>query len=293
MQDIISVFGDFFWVLWQLVKKAGHVLLFSVFFSAVAGSVAAQSPARIAIVIDDLGNQPTLDARFIQLSGPVALAFLPDAPATPRLARAAHQAGKPVLLHLPMAGSDPMHVEPNTLHVGMSRRQLITFVRRAITRVPFLEGLNNHQGSQLTASQQLMDWLMTELSAYPGLYFIDSRTTAETRAEQLAWQHGIPVARRRVFLDNNESPQAIATQLQQLAVIARREGHAIAIGHPNPATLAVLRNLPDWLQAENLQLVSPAQLVRQNHNRHNTPAHQQTEQPLVANRRTDTSHAGK
>jgi len=274
MQDIICVFARFFQKKRQdgqassvLAALVGGVL--GVFSSSLAAESMASGDhssrsgsAKIAIVIDDLGNQPTLDEAFVRLPGPVGLAFLPHAPATERLARLAHQSGKPVLLHLPMQGSDSRHAEAHALDTGMSRRQLQSAVRQAIRSVPFVQGINNHQGSRLTASRQAMDWLMDELSAYPGLYFLDSRTTADSLAEVAAQKRGVPTARRHVFLDNTETPEAIRQQLHRLARMAHREGHAIAIGHPNPATLKALQDLPSWLESEHLQLVSPAQLMR-------------------------------
>ncbi len=276
MQDIILVFARF------LPKTGGRRrflarkgrfagLLLAIFslvcVQALAAPVATQKgagsfrAAKIAIVIDDLGNQPALDEAFIHLPGPVALAFLPNAPATRALAQAAHQAGKPVLLHLPMTGSDALHAEHSRLDAGMNRQALLAFVRKAIQQVPFLEGINNHQGSDLTRRAQPMQWLMQELAAYPGLYFLDSRTSAESVAETMARRYGVPSARRHVFLDNQETVEAIRHQLQRLAHIAHREGAAIAIGHPNRATLEALQELPSWLAEQRLQLVSPAQLV--------------------------------
>jgi polysaccharide deacetylase 2 family uncharacterized protein YibQ len=269
MQDFISVFTRIYQ---KMPGKQAPRLVFLLAVGLLPGlssSMAAEKQPvsaqagwdRIAIVIDDLGNQPALDAQFIDLPGSLALSFLPDAPATASLARAAHAAGKPVLLHLPMAGSDHEHAEKTRIEAGMTHAQVLHVLRWAIQQVPYLEGINNHQGSDLTRRGLPMQWLMQELAAYPGLYFLDSRTTADSIAEATAETWGVPTGRRHVFLDNSEDPAAIDQQLQRLATIAHRQGQAIAIGHPNAATLRALKNLPEWLQAHQLRLVSPAQLM--------------------------------
>jgi polysaccharide deacetylase 2 family uncharacterized protein YibQ len=65
-----------------------------------------------------------------------------------------------------------------------------------------------------------------------------------------------------VFLDDVATEPAVERSLAVLASRARREGFAVAIGHPHPATLAVLeRELPK-LQREGVKLVRVGELVR-------------------------------
>ena len=48
-----------------------------------------------------------------------------------------------------------------------------------------------------------------------------------------------------MFLDNEgDNPAYIRKQLDELAETARKNGHAIGIGHPHPATISELRK---WL----------------------------------------------
>jgi polysaccharide deacetylase 2 family uncharacterized protein YibQ len=51
---------------------------------------------------------------------------------------------------------------------------------------------------------------------------------------------GVPAAARDVFIDNVADPAAIWGQLAAAEAFARRHGHAIAIAHPRPRTLAAL-----------------------------------------------------
>ena len=57
------------------------------------------------------------------------------------------------------------------------------------------------------------------------------------------------VETRSVFLDHDPDAAAVERQLASAVAIAQRHGVAIAIGHPRPATIAVLaRRLPQILR---------------------------------------------
>ncbi len=95
-----------------------------------------------------------------------------------------------------------------------------------------------------------------------GLFFIDSRTTAATVAYNAAEQAGVRAASRKVFLDDTPTKQAVRAQLELAAHDAARNGFAIAIGHPHPATIAALKETVPQLEAHGVQLVFASDLVR-------------------------------
>ena len=106
---------------------------------------------------------------------------------------------------------------------------------------------------------------MAEIMPTPAgrrLYFIDSRTTAATVAYDAARRAGVPAASRKVFLDDTPSKEAILAQLQLAARDASRDGSAIAIGHPRPATIAALAQGAPELEARGIHLVFASDLVR-------------------------------
>lgn len=105
--------------------------------------------------------------------------------------------------------------------------------------VPHAAGVNNHQGSRATADAKLMGELMPALRRR-GLFFVDSRTTAATVAYDAAERAGVRLASRKVFLDDTTNRDAILSQIDLAARDATRDGFAIAIGHPHPATIAAL-----------------------------------------------------
>lgn len=105
----------------------------------------------------------------------------------------------------------------------------------ALAKVPFVQGLNNHEGSRMTAVRPAMAWLAEELQRR-GLYLVDSRTSAATVAASEAQRIGLASVSRDVFLDNEATPEAVSAQLQAGVALARKQGSALLIGHPHKAT---------------------------------------------------------
>jgi polysaccharide deacetylase 2 family uncharacterized protein YibQ len=93
------------------------------------------------------------------------------------------------------------------------------------------------------------------------LFFVDSRTNAKSVAQEVAEQDDVPNAKRDVFLDNEANVAYTESMLERAVAIAKRNGTAIAIGHPKPTTLAAIRDLYPKLEAEGVQFVLAESLV--------------------------------
>ena len=127
--------------------------------------------------------------------------------------------------------------------------------------MPGAVGVNNHMGSAATADPRVMRAVVGVLSRR-GLFFLDSRTTDATVAEKTAEEAAVPAVSRRVFLDDVVTEDAIRRQLDELVRRAKLEGEAVAIGHPYPATLAVLEKELPGLAGRGVRLVRVKELVR-------------------------------
>jgi polysaccharide deacetylase 2 family uncharacterized protein YibQ len=223
-------------------------------------SAAVGAEPRIAIIIDDLGEQYAASHSAMKLPVPVAFAFLPNGGHTPGLARVAAERGHEVLLHMPM---EPQNITPaaGSLLVNDSAEAIETALLAALERTPGAVGVNNHQGSRFTATPRAMDHFLAALARRGGLYFVDSRTTAGSMGYALARHHDIPTARRQVFLDNDASAEGVRAAWAELLAIARRNGQALAIGHPYPSTLALLQEELPRLRQAGLRLVPPSAML--------------------------------
>ncbi len=228
-----------------------------------AGPRPVAAPALIGIIIDDVGEDLKEGRRAISLPGPVAYSFLPYRDFVHPLARMAHRRHKEIMLHLPMEAVDGRPLGKGGLTLDMTRAEVEHTVRADLAAVPYVEGINNHMGSLLTRHPGMMMWLMHEINRHGDLFFIDSRTTVMTVAQQVADENGVPNLRRDVFLDDDLSAGAIAYQFKRLLVLARRQGWALAIGHPHPATLAFLEQALPRLAREGVKLVPVSYLIHQ------------------------------
>ncbi len=220
------------------------------------------SRGRLAVILDDAGNSlEQLDA-VAALPAPVAVAVLPHLPHSSRWAARMHDAGHEVLLHLPMEPEDPSgRPGPGAVRVAMHENEIRMAVRSALNSVPHVVGVNNHMGSKATADLRTMTWVLQELSVR-GLFFVDSRTTVATVAEDAARAQGVPTARRHVFLDNDQRPAAIKRQLEEAVELARLDGWALAIGHVRASTVTVLAETWPMLRHLGADPVAPSEVVR-------------------------------
>ena len=89
----------------------------------------------------------------------------------------------------------------------------------------------------------------------PPRYQLDSRTSADSVGYTLARSLGLPCAQRDVFLDDDPDEAAIRLQFARLLDLARERGGAIAIAHPRPSTVAVLRTEVPRARAEGFTFV--------------------------------------
>jgi uncharacterized protein len=226
----------------------------------------ARGNPQLAIIVDDLGHDHASADSLLALHFPLTISVLPHLPLSTEVAEEIYRRGDQVMLHLPMeslAEGDPSEgvtPEPIELRVGMNREQVESDLGGMLESVPYASGVNNHQGSRATADPALMAELMPMLRQR-GLFFIDSRTTAATVAFTAAERSGVPAASRKVFLDDTPTRQAVLAQLDLAARDAIRNGSAIAIGHPHPATIAALAEGVPRLQTRGIRLVFASDLA--------------------------------
>jgi polysaccharide deacetylase 2 family uncharacterized protein YibQ len=141
-----------------------------------------------------------------------------------------------------MEGRAEMNPGPDALNFDLSETELRARTRKALKEVPYIKGANNHMGSRLTADRDRMRWVLEEFRGKQ-LFFVDSRTTKETVAMEVAQGLGLPTAQRNVFLDDDKSFAEIEKQWERAVALAKKDGSAIAIGHIYPETVDALEKL--------------------------------------------------
>lgn len=250
-----------------LFKKTDHhlhdwfALFLSVLLTFMCLPVAAASvDPKIVLILDDIGIRYS-DRQALALPTEVTFSILPDAPLTHELSELAHAQGRDIMLHMPMEPVDGQAMGPDGLKVGMYDTQMENLFDRALRSVPYAIGVNNHMGSRLTSLAAPMRSFMAMIKAR-NLFFIDSRTSAQTVAEETALDAGIPVARRHVFLDHVRTEEAMEREYARLLRLARAQGVAVAIAHPHPETLRFLQSKLPNLHAQGISLVTVSDLFK-------------------------------
>lgn len=216
---------------------------------------------KVAILIDDVGFDVELARSFLELKPLLSLSILPTAPHAKAIAREAARKGAEVLLHLPMEAKESDDGDPGAgaLLVTMGEEEFVKTLNRHLSRIPGIQGVNNHMGSLLTEREDKMALLFRELKKRR-LFYVDSRTTPETVAARIAMEMKVPVASRSVFLDHDPSQETMGAQWDRLLTMAREHGHALVIAHPHRETLVFLRERLQDLRSE-ARLVRVADIV--------------------------------
>jgi polysaccharide deacetylase 2 family uncharacterized protein YibQ len=220
--------------------------------------------ALVALVIDDLGQDLKLANEVIALHRDITIAVLPRLSYSPKIAAQARQAGREVLLHLPMERKNlnGKPLAPGTLRSDMTPLEFIETLQADIESVPGAAGVSNHEGSALTENREAMKFLMAELKDRD-VFFIDSLTDPKSAAFSTAREFGIKAGKRDVFLDNDSSNAAsIRDQLAELEELAMKRGSAIGIGHPHPATISELRKWLPQAEEKGIEIVPVSKLVK-------------------------------
>lgn len=217
--------------------------------------------ARLAIILDDGGYGGPITEAVLALPPQLTLAILPYTPACTETATRAAELGFEVMLHMPMENSDPkLYPHEGQLLVDMSEDAIAELTQNALDQIPHAKGINNHMGSRFTGDPMAMARFMAVVAKKP-LFFIDSRTSADTKAYALAKTFGLHAEERDIFLDHVDEEEAIRRSFAQAVDLAKTEGSAIAIGHFRKLTVALLQELLPTLADEGVQLVHVSELI--------------------------------
>ena len=233
-----------------------------VFTILVLANASANAEKFGSIIIDDLGNHFKIGQEVIKLPAALTVAILPKTIYAKKLANLAAKHNKEVMLHLPMQSVEHHKFTPDTLYLHMTKQAFDEQLQLNLNSVPHVRGVNNHMGSLLTQHPGHMAWLMDALSKRGGLYFIDSRTTNKSIADQIAIEYKIPSLSRDYFLDPNNDKHTLRIQFDRFIKKINTRGYAIAIAHPYPKTIRFLQRHLKELEEHGITLLPVSKLIR-------------------------------
>ena len=225
----------------------------------------AANGATIVIVIDDAGRSVENTKRYAALPFPVTIAVLPKLPQSRACADAVRAAGKEVILHQPMQSLNyALDPGPGKITTDMSSYEIAQIVKQNLLELgPGVKGMNNHEGSDVT-SNEIKIGAVLEVCGEMGVYFLDSRTTAATKAPQAALERDMHIFEKAgPYLDNDIDRAKMLERMRETLAYANRHGRAIVIGHVDKS----VKILPDLLaemypemKAAGYRFATPSQL---------------------------------
>ncbi|WP_405172307.1 divergent polysaccharide deacetylase family protein [Paenibacillus sp. FSL H8-0280] len=251
---------------------AGIMALLIVFYAGISGggptAAASESTSnhkRLAIIIDDVGNDMKGTAEILAMPVKLTVAVMPFLPTTKKDAIAAHEKGMDVIVHMPMEPKKgrPEWLGPGAITSNLTDEEVRSRVEKAIDDVPHAIGMNNHMGSKITSDKRIMS-IVLDVCKERGLFFVDSRTNFRSVVGELAISKNMPPVGNDIFLDDQNSKQHIRKQLDLAAQRAIDKDICVVIGHVGHSgmnTSAVIRESVSRLQNQ-VQFVGIGDLVR-------------------------------
>jgi hypothetical protein len=197
---------------------------------------------KIAILIDDIGQDLKSLDELLRLDAPIAFSVLPFRSHSVTAARKIHEAGREVLLHLPMEPLDDPERDPGegVILTAMGDQEIRLQAEKDLKAVPFVRGVNNHMGSRFMQDGKKLRVLFGKLRE-KDLYFIDGLTTASSRGAEAADETAVPFASREVFIDHAVDRDRVFRNLGGLLQKKGRRQSILVIGHPYPETVQALK----------------------------------------------------
>ncbi|PEA83905.1 hypothetical protein COL60_02605 [Bacillus pseudomycoides] len=246
-----------------------HIIIFFILLSTVIFPFQTYAHTnKVAIVIDDLGNNMKGTERMLSLPIPLTVAVMPFLPSTKQDAVAAHQKGHEVIIHMPM---EPIKgkkewLGPKAITTDLSDHEIESRVEQAIQEVPHAIGMNNHMGSKVTADERIMRIILSVCKKHD-LFYLDSKTNPNSVVPKIGKELGVPIIENQLFFDDVYTSSHITKQAQLLLQKIKEKPVVVAIGHVGPpgeitsrvieSTIPKVREHADFIFLSDLVLSPP------------------------------------
>ena len=192
---------------------------------------AAKNGAQLIFVFDDGGQNLSHLKSFLNLPFPITVAVLPQIAHSKETANQVRASGNEVILHQPMQSVNAsVNPGPGAIKPDMTEDQIKSLLFQNINEIGPVAGINNHEGSGITADAEKMA-VVLQFCSQEGVFFLDSRTNVETKVPYVARELGYSWYERNIFLDNEKTKENALKELKKGLDLANKNGSVIMIGH--------------------------------------------------------------
>ncbi len=226
---------------------------------------AAKNGATVVIVIDDAGRSVENVKRYASLPFPVTIAVLPKLANSRECADVVRQFGQEVILHQPMQAENlSLDPGPGAIKADMNTYDIASVIKQNLRELgPGVKGMNNHEGSLITANEIKIGAVL-DVCAEENVYFLDSRTTAATKAPQAALERDMSIFEKAgPYIDNDLTREKMLERMYETLAYANNHGRAIVIGHVDKSVDILpdlLSQMYPYMKAAGYRFATPSQL---------------------------------
>ncbi|MCF7908688.1 MAG: divergent polysaccharide deacetylase family protein [Candidatus Omnitrophica bacterium] len=206
----------------------------------------------IALIFDDLGGSLTELREIYSLDIPLTVSIIPNLKFSKNIAHIASRCGFSVFIHLPMEPKKSENYRTDQYRFisgSLSQRENKSLLRNYLNSIRIAIGVNNHMGSMATEDRELMS-IFVQAVKNKGLIFVDSRTSLDSVAYEIAHRVGLPCGYNEGFLDAVNDLDHMQKQIDQLLKKAKEKGKIIIIAHPRAGTIEFLKQRVAALKEE-------------------------------------------
>lgn len=218
---------------------------------------------QVAIIIDDIGHDLEAVNALLKINADITFSILPFLTHSREAAKIIHRSKKEILLHLPMEPVSYPADKPGegALFTDMNDKELLHQLDKNIDSVPYVVGVNNHMGSKFMVDKEKLALIFGRLKK-KNMFFIDSRTAVNSQAVAASKVAGLPLAERKIFIDNNRDYKEIYNNLMSVANHNGDPAPLIIIGHPYPETIRAIKDAVKELQKKGIIIVPVSQMLK-------------------------------
>ena len=227
----------------------------------------ARNNAKLVFIFDDGGHNMQQLEKCVTLPFPVTVAVLPRLGHSAEAAERVRKSGNEVILHQPMQSVN-LNVNPGdgAITPDMDEEKIRSTVLANIYEIWPISGLNNHEGSLITADAEKIATVM-KICSQQEIYFLDSRTNSDSKVRYVSSVMGYPYYERNIFLDNTKNRKDILAEIEKGVEFANKNGVAIMIGHVWSAEIlpGILREVYPVLSAKGYKFTTVSNSGAQKH----------------------------
>ncbi len=251
-----------------LPRRATHevVLVRAALPRSDADTPVPRGPARMALVLFGFGDDPEHAAECFRLPQPFAVALVPGAPSSNGLFRAARDAQREVVLHLPLEPVNYPQVNPGpgAILVTMEPARITGMVRRYLDTAGPVSAVANHMGSLATQDMQVMTAVYRELRRR-GVPFLHVQPAAGAVCRTLASGQGVVYGEPDAVIDREtRAPDLRDLDGRWKATLAhaRERGRMIVFVRATPTTRRWLAGALSPKRLDGVSVVPLASLLK-------------------------------